>query len=132
MDNSSSPLLNKNQAISIPNIINSDVEGTTKIESITPIKLIRLRIVLSVFLSLLTVFLFPLACRWSKSLTRKFFFANSNISEATHFWVKNSDSTFNICKKQIFDQTITYFLNRKLKYIYYEQFSAFKPLEFHV
>jgi hypothetical protein len=63
--------------------------------------------------------MFPLACSWSKKLTKVFFFRRVNIGSATHFWVVNDDYTYNICVKKIVRQSL-YLMNRKLKYVYNE------------
>lgn len=76
----------------------SDVEGSTKISTIEPIRIQKRMVLFGVFLTIVTSFFFALACSWSKRLTRYFFFNKAQIERATHMWVVNSDSTYNIVK----------------------------------
>ncbi len=55
-------------------IINTEVEGSCQIKYIESLKLDRNRVIIGVILSVLSAFLFPLACSWSTRLTRWFFF----------------------------------------------------------
>ncbi|CAD8208856.1 unnamed protein product [Paramecium octaurelia] len=110
-------------------VVDSEIEGTTKITNIEPIRLQKRRIVLGVFLSVITSFLFTLACSWSKKLVRKFFFKESQLEKATHMWITNNDNSNNI-SKLVTKQNQVYFINRKLKYIYDSAMNTFKALEY--
>ncbi|CAK64447.1 unnamed protein product (macronuclear) [Paramecium tetraurelia] len=121
-----SSLLSKAQN---PVVVDSEIEGTTKITYIEPIRLQKRRVVLGVLLSVITSFLFTLACSWSKKLVRKFFFKESQMEMATHMWIINNDNSNNI-SKLMNKQNEIYFINRKLNYIYNTSMNAFKALEY--
>ncbi|CAD8190017.1 unnamed protein product [Paramecium pentaurelia] len=110
-------------------VVDCEIEGTTKITYIEPIRLQKRRIVLGVFLSVITSFLFTLACSWSKKLVRQFFFKESQLDKATHIWITNNDNSNNISKLEN-KQNQIYFINRKLKYIYNSAMNTFKALEY--
>lgn len=90
-------------------------------------RLAKERVGLGVVISLATAMLFALACSWSKRLTKRFFFHQCELGDATHLWILNEDRTYDIVKKRTRSSQI-YFINRKLKYIYEEE--AFRPLEY--
>lgn len=108
-------------------VTNTDVEGTTKVTFIKPLRLLNEKVVLGVFLSVLTCMLFPLVCSWSKRLVIRFFFQVCDLVEATHFEVGNCDGSTNISKK-LDGKFGMYFLNRKIKYMYHPATTTFKAL----
>jgi cation-transporting ATPase 13A3/4/5 len=121
MEQPQQPLLQNSKNCTIRN---SDVEGQCKVLSITPIRLSKDRVGLGVLISLVTALLFALACSWSKRLTKKFFFQNCRLDDATHFWILNEDKSFNIVKRITTSNSISFF-NRKLRYIYCQEQSVF-------
>lgn len=60
-----------------------------------------------------------------------FFFKDSQLEKATHLWVNNNDSSFNIVKLKRSNNQL-YFINRKLKYMYNSAMNQFKALEFEL
>ncbi|KAL4502210.1 hypothetical protein ABPG72_000445 [Tetrahymena utriculariae] len=124
----------------------SNIEGDCVIESITLMRIQKLKLILAVFLSIITCGLFLLLLRWFFKLRKTFLYKEVYaIQDCTHVLVLNSDKTLvfqNLEKNdlkpeskddQSFDRAFC-FQNRMLRYVYYEKTNRryFQALEFPV
>ncbi|EAR86811.2 E1-E2 ATPase family protein (macronuclear) [Tetrahymena thermophila SB210] len=124
----------------------SNIEGECVIEGITLLRIKKLKLVLAVFLSIITCGIFLLLLRWFFKLRKTFLYKEVyKIQDCTHVLVLNSDKTLvfqnlenndlkaNQKDDQSYDKAFC-FQNRMLRYVYYEQkgLRYFQALEFPV
>ncbi|KAL4467819.1 hypothetical protein ABPG74_013154 [Tetrahymena malaccensis] len=144
-DNLQDALINGYDTSSV-SIKQSNIEGECVIESITLLRIKKLKLALAIFLSIITCGLFLLLLRWFFKLRKTFLYKEVyTIQDCTHVLVLNSDKTSDfqnlektdLKKDQKDDQSndkAFCFFNRMLRYVYYEQTNRryFQALEFPV
>ncbi|CAD8054516.1 unnamed protein product [Paramecium sonneborni] len=110
-------------------IKNSDLEGDLMIVNIMPLRIVRSRKIIGSILSLLTLFIFSLICRWFINLKLLFYYKEEKeILYATHLFIINLHGEKEIQKvKRNKISNCIYFKYRHIEY-YFEE-NKFHPLD---
>ncbi|EGR29200.1 hypothetical protein IMG5_160690 [Ichthyophthirius multifiliis] len=120
------PIINNRNQLKI---LDNDVEGQSTIENIFALQLTIEKLLLTIFLIIISFGIYALILRNSIKLRLKSLYIKCNkLSDCTHFLVQNIDQTYNIVKKQIYKNKNFGFENRHLKYEYDEQNYGFIPV----
>jgi hypothetical protein len=117
-------------------VINAECEGECRIRKISCIRIQKLKVFLTVILSILTCFIIALMLMWSKTLRLRMLFVSCSFDVATYFYIENSDGTVNIVKRyegrDLDGNPTPFFFNRYLKYYFDRLESSFKPYEYEM
>ena len=114
------------------NIINTEVEGECRIRSLSPIRLHPQKLILFVFLTLISAGTLALFAKWFIKLQRLLLYTPSSLQEATHLFIQNNDDTSAIVKLEKQPEIPSnpyFFINRHLKYIFDTSNTAFQASE---
>ncbi|CAD8064885.1 unnamed protein product [Paramecium sonneborni] len=109
---------------------NAEIEGQHPLLKVTPVRFLRIRLVLTIIISIMTGCMFALALRWSKKLYNWFLFTPCNVEETgTHYRVDTQNGQqFTLEKQQM--NGIYYFTFRLLKYAFDPKTQCYQPIEF--
>ena len=115
-------------------IINSEAEGECKVKSIECLYFSYGKLILFIFLSIITVGIWSLFVKWFLSLRKASLYSECKFSEATHFLVTGTDGIKTIEDRQEIimedGKVFTFFWYQLMKYVYYPEQKSFKSLEF--
>ncbi|EAR89099.1 E1-E2 ATPase family protein (macronuclear) [Tetrahymena thermophila SB210] len=115
-------------------IVNCDVEGDQKVIKIEALQMSSSKVLLCVLSSIMTCLVFALFLRNSLRIRLKCLYNKCLVYDATHFLITNFDNSQEVVKRiQHQDKTKILFINRHMKYQYFEDDSkkAFYPVYYH-
>ena len=115
-------------------INNSEAEGECKVKSIECLYLGKLKLILFIFLSIISAGIYCLLVKWFLSLRKFALYTDCELNEATHFLVTGTDGSITIEERKELTMedasTTTYFYNNLMKYVYNSELKSFKSLEY--